>query len=143
MKIKGAYTQSKNIKRISTLSGSSDLCAAPEPRITHWYPSITETIPPVYPGLRYEFGKLENLMWRQRRGTTPPTPVLPDANDRWVKWTEKDEIFTIHYFRIHTIGYSYCPLHTEIYGSYRNQVARRGYWQHWEWCSNDLRTALI
>ena len=36
--------------------------------------------------------------------------------------------FTIHlYFRIHTIGYDYCPVHTEIYGSYRNQAARGVY----------------
>eukprot|EP00091_Calanus_sinicus_P018195 TRINITY_DN407_c0_g1_i7.p1 TRINITY_DN407_c0_g1~~TRINITY_DN407_c0_g1_i7.p1 ORF type:complete len:118 (+),score=16.91 TRINITY_DN407_c0_g1_i7:226-579(+) len=95
---------------VSALKGSSDLCASPEPHITNWYPSITETLPPFYPGLRHEFGKLENLMWRQQRGTTPVTPVLPDANDR-----------------IHTIGYNYCPVHTEIYGSYRNQAARRGY----------------
>ena len=27
-------------------------------------------------------------------------------------------------FRIHTLGYNYCPVHTEIYGSYRNQAAR-------------------
>merc|ERR1712008_377121 len=44
--------------------------AAPEPRITHHYPSITETLPPAYPGFRHEFGKLENLMWRGRRGNS-------------------------------------------------------------------------
>ena len=90
------------------LSGNADLCAAPEPRVTNWYPSITETVPPTYPDIRQEFGKLESLMWRQRAGSAPPTPVMPEANDR-----------------IHTIGYNYCPVHTEIYGSYRNQ-ARRG-----------------
>ena len=89
-------------------AGNADLCAAPEPRVTHWYPSITETVPPTYPGLRHEFGKLESLQRSQRASTCPPTRVMPDANDR-----------------IHTIGYNYCPVHTEIYGSYRNQ-ARRG-----------------
>merc|ERR1739838_394984 len=96
---------------VSALKGNADLCAAPEPRITTWYPSITESLPPTYPGLRHEYGKLESLMWRGRRGTSaPPTPVLPDANNR-----------------IHTIGYNYCPVHTEIYGSYRNQAARGVY----------------
>ena len=27
-------------------------------------------------------------------------------------------------FRINTLGYNYCPVHTEIYGSYRNQAVR-------------------
>merc|ERR1712008_273881 len=86
--------------------------AAPEPRITHHYPSITETLPPAYPGFRHEFGKLENLMWRGRRGNSaPPTRVLPEANDR-----------------IHSIGYNYLPVHTDIYGSYRNRDARRGFY---------------
>merc|ERR1712123_75637 len=96
---------------VSALKGNADLCAAPEPRVTNWYPSITETVPPTYPDLRQEFGKLESLMWRGRRGTSaPPTRVLPDANNR-----------------IHTIGYDYCPVHTEIYGSYRDQAARGVY----------------
>merc|ERR1712226_697329 len=94
---------------VSSLKGNADLCAAPEPRVTNWYPSITEVVPPTYPDLRQEFGKLESLQWRQGRGTTPVTPVLPDAN-----------------YRIHTLGYDYCPVHTEIYGTYRNQ-AKRGY----------------
>merc|ERR1712128_270485 len=58
---------------VSALKGSADLCAAPEPRLTHHYPSITETLPPAYPGFRHEFGKLENLMWRGR-GRTLPRP---------------------------------------------------------------------
>merc|ERR1712147_250374 len=90
---------------VSALKGNADLCAAPEARVTNWYPSITETVPPTYPDIRHEFGKLESLMWRQRAGSAPPTPVMPEANDR-----------------IHTIGYDYCPVHTEIYGSYRNQA---------------------
>merc|ERR1712133_214667 len=93
---------------VSALKGNADLCAAPEPRVTHYYPSITETLPPVYPGYRHEFGKLENLQWRSRRANSvEPTRVLPDANDR-----------------IHTLGYNYLPVHTEIYGSYRNRDAR-------------------
>eukprot|EP00092_Neocalanus_flemingeri_P021985 GFUD01023843.1.p1 GENE.GFUD01023843.1~~GFUD01023843.1.p1 ORF type:complete len:118 (+),score=18.58 GFUD01023843.1:109-462(+) len=95
---------------VSALKGNADLCAGPEPRIRTWYPSITETLPPTYPDLRYEFGKLETLMTRQRGGSVPPTAVLPEANDR-----------------IHTIGYNYCPVHTEIYGSYRNKAARGVY----------------
>eukprot|EP00092_Neocalanus_flemingeri_P045752 GFUD01051279.1.p1 GENE.GFUD01051279.1~~GFUD01051279.1.p1 ORF type:complete len:118 (-),score=21.97 GFUD01051279.1:117-470(-) len=95
---------------VSALKGNADLCAGPEPRTKIWYPSITETLPPTYPDLRYEFGKLETLMTRQRGGSVPPTAVLPEANDR-----------------IHTIGYNYCPVHTEIYGSYRNKAARGSY----------------
>merc|ERR1712223_1355591 len=93
---------------VSALKGNADLCAAPEPRITHYYPSVTETLPPAYPGFRHEFGKLENLQWRGRRGASvEPTRVLPDANDR-----------------ITSLGYNYLPVHTEIYGSYRNRDAR-------------------
>merc|ERR1712013_265989 len=61
---------------VSALKGNADLCAAPEPRITHYYPSVTETLP-------------------------------PDANER-----------------INSLGYNYLPVHTEIYGSYRNRDAR-------------------
>merc|ERR1712083_1057055 len=92
---------------VSALKGTADLCAAPEPRITNIYPSITQTIPPTYGDLRNEFGKLENLMWRQNKAKSVPTPILPAANDR-----------------IHTLGYNYCPVHTEIYGSYRSQAVR-------------------
>merc|ERR1711911_304952 len=54
-------------------------------------------------------GKLESQMFdRPRRaGTAPLTPVLPDAHDR-----------------IFTLGYTYMPVHTEIYGTYRAQTAR-------------------
>merc|ERR1712179_820165 len=69
---------------------------------------VTETLPPAYPGFGHEFGKLENLQWRGRRGASvEPTRVLPDANDR-----------------ITSLGYNYLPVHTEIYGSYRNRDAR-------------------
>ena len=63
-------------------SGNADLYAAPEPRVTTWYPSITETIPPTHSDLRNEFGKLENLMWRQQKARSAPTATLPAANDR-------------------------------------------------------------
>merc|ERR1711962_325918 len=61
------------------------------------------------PRLKHEFGKLESQMFdRPRRaGTAPLTPVLPDAHDR-----------------IFTLGYTYMPVHTEIYGTYRAQTAR-------------------
>merc|ERR1712098_903239 len=87
---------------VGALKGNADLCAAPEARVLNFYPSITQTIPPTFPDLRNEFGKLENLMWKQVKNKSAPTPVLPAANDR-----------------IHTLGYNYCPVHTEIYGSYR------------------------
>merc|ERR1711972_218604 len=93
---------------VSALKGSKDLNAAPEPYIRNFYPSIVETMPGADAKLKNEFGRLEDLMWRSRRGTSlPPTPVLPAANDR-----------------IHTLGYNYCPVHTEIYGSYRNRDRR-------------------
>merc|ERR1712098_941205 len=76
---------------VSALKGNADLCAAPEARVLNFYPSITQTIPSTYPDLRNEFGKLENLMWRQTKARNAPTPVLPEANDR-----------------IHTLGYNYC-----------------------------------
>merc|ERR1712130_54886 len=44
---------------VSALKGNADLCAAPEARVLNFYPSITQTIPPTYPDLRNEFGKLD------------------------------------------------------------------------------------
>merc|ERR1719206_1675256 len=67
---------------VSALKGNADLYAAPEPRVTTWYPSITETVPPTFPDIRYDMGKLESLMWRQRATSCPPTRVMPEANDR-------------------------------------------------------------
>merc|ERR1711862_687039 len=55
---------------VIALKGNADLCAAPVARVINFYPSITETIPPTYPGLRQEFGKLETLMWRLMTGYT-------------------------------------------------------------------------
>merc|ERR1711973_301658 len=89
---------------VSALKGSNDLYASPIPHVRTYYPSIVEALPT-------GDMKLEDLMWRGRRGTSlPPTPVLPEANDR-----------------IHTLGYNYCPVHTEIYGSYRNRDRRLYY----------------
>merc|ERR1711963_714564 len=62
---------------VSALKGNADLCAPPEARVINIYPSITETIPPTYPDLRNEFGKLENLMWRQQKGRSTPLPHCP------------------------------------------------------------------
>merc|ERR1712033_9019 len=68
---------------VSSLKGGKDLYAAPEPHIRNFYPSIVETLPGRDSKLKNEFGRLEDLMWRSRRGTSlPPTPVLPEANDR-------------------------------------------------------------
>eukprot|EP00091_Calanus_sinicus_P021620 TRINITY_DN6493_c0_g1_i6.p1 TRINITY_DN6493_c0_g1~~TRINITY_DN6493_c0_g1_i6.p1 ORF type:complete len:118 (-),score=33.88 TRINITY_DN6493_c0_g1_i6:70-423(-) len=92
---------------ISALKGNQDLNAPLDEHVRSYYPSIMETIPPSHPDLRREFGKLEDEMMRQQRGRTQLTPVLGGANDR-----------------IHTVGYSYCPVHTETYGTYRNRAAR-------------------
>ena len=85
--------QQKLVVYIVFTPGNADLCAAPEARVINFYPSITETIPPTYPGLRQEFGKLETLMWRQHKGRSAPTPVLPEANDRW---SSRLESFACH-----------------------------------------------
>jgi hypothetical protein len=73
------------------------------------HPSIVETMPDSFPDLKHEFSKLESQMFdRPRRpGLTPLTPVLPEANDR-----------------IFATGYSYSPVHTEIYGTYRSNTKR-------------------
>ena len=51
--------------------------------MTNFYPSITEVVPPAYPDLRQEFGKLESLMWNARKPKVAPTATLPEANDRY------------------------------------------------------------
>ena len=43
----------------------------------------------------------------RKRAAEPLTPILPDAHDR-----------------IFTAGYSYYPVHTEIYGTYRPRSTR-------------------
>merc|ERR1712128_146011 len=92
---------------MSALKGSQDLNATPDGHVKSYYPSIMDTIPPSRPDLRREFGKLEDQILRQTRGRSHLTPVIGGANDR-----------------IHTIGYTYCPVHTEVYGTYRNRDAR-------------------
>ena len=44
---------------VSALKGGKDLCAAPEPHIRHFYPSIVETMPGADSRLKNEFGRLE------------------------------------------------------------------------------------
>merc|ERR1711997_695786 len=82
---------------VGALKGSQDLRAPDEHLIRSIHPSIVETLPE-------EFPRLESQMFDRpkRPGLAPLTPVLPDANDR-----------------IHTPGYAYNPVHTEIYGTYR------------------------
>lgn len=46
---------------------------------------------------------------------------------RSFKYFSADKIFwkfKVNFVRIHTLGYNYCPVHTEIYGSYRNRDRR-------------------
>merc|ERR1712212_778544 len=94
---------------VSALKGSQDLRAPEEGRIRNWHPSILETLPSEFPDLKHEFGKLESQMFdRPRTRTYPLSPVLPDARDR-----------------IFSLGYNYCPVHTEIYGTYRARVPAR------------------
>merc|ERR1712080_698239 len=98
-----------NLTLDDILYRSQDLRAPEELQVRTWHPSIIETLPNEFPDLKHEFGKLESQMFDRprRRGADPLTPVLPDARDR-----------------IFSLGYSYCPVHTEIYGTYRARAAR-------------------
>merc|ERR1712193_130542 len=89
---------------VGALKGSQDLRSPDEHLIRSIHPSIVETLPESFPDLKHEFSRLESQMFDRpkRPGLAPLTPVLPDANDR-----------------IHTPGYAYNPVHTEIYGTYR------------------------
>ena len=89
--------------------GSQDLRAPEEAVIRTLHPSIVETLPEEFPDLKHEFSRLESQMFDRpkRPGLVPLTPVLPDANDR-----------------ILTPGFNYNPVHTEIYGTYRNNAKR-------------------
>merc|ERR1711935_76934 len=89
---------------VSSLKGSQDLRAPDTPSVRILHPSITETLPAEYKVLRREFGRLETQIPR-RSGSVALTPIIPDANDR-----------------IFSLGYAYRPVHTEIYGSYRNRA---------------------
>ena len=88
-----------------TVEGPKRTLRAPDEHlIRSIHPSIVETLPESFPDLKHEFSRLESQMFDRpkRPGLAPLTPVLPDANDR-----------------IHTPGYAYNPVHTEIYGTYR------------------------
>merc|ERR1712228_858888 len=89
--------------------GSQDLRAPDDRIIRSIHPSIVETLPEEFPDLKHEFSRLESQMFDRpkRPGLPPLTPVLPEANDR-----------------IHSIGYAYNPVHTEIYGTFRNNAKR-------------------
>eukprot|EP00092_Neocalanus_flemingeri_P040159 GFUD01043744.1.p1 GENE.GFUD01043744.1~~GFUD01043744.1.p1 ORF type:complete len:116 (-),score=25.09 GFUD01043744.1:120-467(-) len=91
---------------VSALKGSQSLCAADDANTRTWYPSITETVPDS-PDLKKEFGRIEDQMLSRRRAATPLTPVLPGAHDR-----------------IYSFGYSYEPIHADIYGTFRARTAR-------------------
>ena len=54
------------------------------------------------------------LLQSSQRPTTGERLTLPSSGLYWT-------------FRIHTLGYNYCPVHTEIYGSYRNRDRRLYY----------------
>eukprot|EP00092_Neocalanus_flemingeri_P104056 GFUD01133233.1.p1 GENE.GFUD01133233.1~~GFUD01133233.1.p1 ORF type:complete len:118 (-),score=27.29 GFUD01133233.1:103-456(-) len=93
---------------VSALKGNQDLRAS-DPTLPTWHPSIIDTLPDEYPDLKQQFGKLETQMFDRpkRKAQEPLTPVIADANDR-----------------INSLGYSYYPVHTEIYGTYRARGAR-------------------
>merc|ERR1712018_788978 len=88
---------------VSSLKGNQDL-RANDPNTRNCHPSLIETLPNDYPELKMEFSKLESQMFDRplRRAYEPLTPVIADANER-----------------INTLGYSYNPVHTDIYGRYR------------------------
>merc|ERR1712217_228460 len=92
---------------VGALKGSQDLRAPDDRIIRSIHPSIVETLPEEFPDLKHEFSRLESQMFDRpkRPGLVPLTPVLPEANDR-----------------IHSIGYAYNPVHTEIYGTFRNNA---------------------
>merc|ERR1712098_695215 len=86
---------------MSALKGVQDLHVPEDDHVKTYYPSIMETIPPTHPEIRREVGKLESLIMSQPRGKTRLTPVIGGATDR-----------------VQTTGYRYCPVHTEVYGTY-------------------------
>ena len=90
-------------------TGAQDLRAPDDRMYRPLHPSIVETLPDDFPDLKHEFSRLESQMFDRpkRPGLVPLTPVLPDANDR-----------------ILTPGFNYNPVHTEIYGTYRNNAKR-------------------
>merc|ERR1711963_1254589 len=72
---------------VSALKGGKDLYAAPEPHVRNFYPSIVEYIPTADSKTKNEFGRLEDLMWRSRRGTACPLhPSCPRPTIESTLW---------------------------------------------------------
>merc|ERR1712111_192961 len=69
---------------ISALKGQEGLCAGGEGESLLYYPSVWETVPSECEDLKKEIGKIEDQMLSRKRGTTPLTPVIPDAHDKIV-----------------------------------------------------------
>merc|ERR1712179_306565 len=92
---------------LSALKGNECITVHEDVNTRTWYPSITETIPEDYPGLRHEMSKLENQILTRPYRQGPLSRVLPDAHDR-----------------ILTDGYHYTPVHTTVYGTLRARTAR-------------------
>merc|ERR1712156_238940 len=68
---------------IGALKGSHPLRAREDVDSRICYPSITETVPE-FRDLQKEFGKIEDQMLSRRHASTPLTPVLPNAHDRYL-----------------------------------------------------------
>ena len=62
--------------------GQEGLCAGGEGESLLYYPSVWETVPSECKDLKKEIGKIEDQMLSRKRGTTPLTPVIPDAHDK-------------------------------------------------------------
>merc|ERR1712106_76133 len=88
---------------VSALKGNQDLRAS-DPAPHTYHPSVLDNLPNEYPDLKQEISKMESQLYAvpKRKSQVPLTPVIAEANDR-----------------IHSLGYSYYPVHTEIYGTYR------------------------
>ena len=107
---------------IPSALGSHPLRAREDVDSRIWYPSITETVPE-FRDLQKEFGKIEDQMLSRRRATTPLTPVLPEAHDRFPKIRTIKSI-SAYFSRIFSAGYAYEPIHTDIYGTFQARTAR-------------------
>ena len=57
----------------------------------------------------------------------PASYSSPPRGQRQVRGSHCSSSVLYWTFRIHTLGYNYCPVHTEIYGSYRNRDRRLYY----------------
>merc|ERR1711915_863864 len=92
---------------ISALKGQETLCAAGEGESRVWYPSVWETVPAEARDLKKEIGKIEDQMLSRKRQGTPLTPVIPQAHDQ-----------------IFNRGFTYDPIHSQIYGTFKARTAR-------------------